>query len=83
MVVETNALIKGLESKEIIGACMDVFENEKPKSYTAKEKEMYSKLFSYPQVLVTPHVAGWTVESKQRLAEILLTKINKGNLLRS
>ncbi len=74
-VVDTQALIDALERKQIRGACLDVFENEKPETYTSEEREMYSKLFSFPQVLVSPHVAGWTIESKYKLAKILLDKI--------
>ena len=73
--MDTEALIEALERKHIKGACLDVFENEKPATYTPEEKEMYKKLFSFPQVMVTPHVAGWTTESKYKLAKILLDKI--------
>src|SRR5690625_7022157 len=74
-VVDTKALIEALEKKQAAGACLDVFENEKPETYTTEEKEMYQKLFSFPQVLVSPHIAGWTKESKYKLAKILLDKI--------
>lgn len=74
-IVDTMALIEALERKHIRGACLDVFENEKPETYTSEEKKMYEKLFSFPQVLVSPHVAGWTSESKYKLAKILLDKI--------
>lgn len=74
-VVDTGALIDALACKQIKGACLDVFENEKPETYTPEEKELYRKLFAFPQVIVTPHVAGWTIESKYKLAKILLDKI--------
>lgn len=74
-VVDTQALIDALNRKQIKGACLDVFENEKPETYIPEEKEMYRQLFSFPQVLVSPHVAGWTIESKYKLAKILLDKI--------
>lgn len=74
-VVDTNALITTLEKKQAAGACLDVFENEKPETYTSEEKQMYQKLFSFPQVHVSPHIAGWTAESKYKLARILLDQI--------
>lgn len=74
-VVNTPALITALEKKQAAGACLDVFENEKPATYSPEEKAMYQSLFSFPQVMVSPHVAGWTMESKYKLARILLDKI--------
>lgn len=74
-IVNMSDLIESLDSKQVGGACLDVFENEKPETYTSDEKPLYEKLFSFPQVMVTPHVAGWTKESKYKLAKILLDKI--------
>jgi len=66
-----------LETKKIGGACLDVFENEKPKTYSENELKAYKKLFAMPNVIVSPHVAGWTVESKRKLSEILLRQIKR------
>lgn len=74
-VLDTVALIEALERKQLSGACLDVFENEKPGTYSSEERELYGRLFAMPQVLVSPHVAGWTKESKYKLAKILLDKI--------
>ncbi len=76
-VIQTSVLVEGLETKKIGGACLDVFENEKPKTYSEKELKMYKKLLSMSNVIVSPHVAGWTVESKRKLSEILLRQIRK------
>lgn len=74
-IVDTMALLGALDRKQIIGACLDVFENEKPETYSPEEKVMYQRLFAFPRVLTSPHVAGWTSESKYKLAKILLDKI--------
>ena len=74
-VVDTAALIKNLGSGKILAAGLDVFENEKPTTFTDTERAMYSALYSFDNVLLTPHVAGWTRESKQLLAEVLAQKI--------
>ncbi len=74
-IVDTNALIGGLESGKILGACLDVFENEKPNSYSAEEKSLYKKLFSYRNLEVSPHVAGWSKESKEKIAKVLINKL--------
>ncbi len=73
--IETAALIKGLESGKIKGACLDVFENEKPATFTPSESEMYDRLCQFDNVVLSPHVAGWTVESKYKIASVLLEKI--------
>jgi D-3-phosphoglycerate dehydrogenase len=74
-VLSTSLLVHELLSGKVRGACLDVFENEKPQSFTALENEYYEQLYQLPQVILTPHIAGWTVESKERLARILLQKI--------
>ena len=74
-VVKTVDLVAALKTGKVVGACLDVFENEKTSTYTEGDKTLYKKLFAFENVVVTPHVAGWTVESKERLAKILLKKI--------
>lgn len=74
-VIDTKALIIGLEKVKISGACLDVFENEKPNNYTEQELEMYNRLFSMPNVVVSPHIAGWTHQSLDRITDVLLSKI--------
>ncbi len=73
--VNTEDLIAGLESKKIGGACLDVFENEKPVAFSEKEKIVYHQLHQFENVILSPHVAGWTHESKYKLAAVLLEKI--------
>ncbi len=68
-------LVFNLKSGHLGGACLDVFENEKPTLYTSNDQIIMKSLATFEQVVLTPHVAGWTVESKQKIAEILLKKI--------
>jgi len=74
-VIKLKEIIFLLKSKKIKGMCLDVFENEKTATYTLKEKELYTKLYSYDSVILSPHVAGWTVESKFKIAKYLTKKI--------
>lgn len=76
-VVDTLALVVALEQGVLGGACLDVFENEKPSTYTAPESEMYQRLFKLKQVVLSPHIAGWTHESKMKMASVLIHKIFK------
>lgn len=78
VVIKTPDLIQALLSGRIIGACLDVLENEKPKTYTSQEKEMYQQLFSFDQVITSPHVAGWTFESLKKIADLVYERINNG-----
>lgn len=75
-VVETRDILQALETGQLSGACLDVFENEKPHSFTSEENQLYERLYSLDNVVLTPHVAGWTHESLRKIAETLLTKIS-------
>lgn len=74
-VIPTTDLIRGLEAGMIRGACLDVFENEKPHTFSEAEKAVFNRLYEFENVILTPHVAGWTIQSLERLATVLLTKI--------
>ncbi|MFN4080745.1 MAG: NAD(P)-dependent oxidoreductase [Saprospiraceae bacterium] len=75
--VRTADLLDALRCGQVSGACLDVFENEKPHTYTPQEEAMYRELLNLDQVVATPHIAGWTRESKYRMAEILLDGIRR------
>jgi D-3-phosphoglycerate dehydrogenase / 2-oxoglutarate reductase len=79
--VKTDDLIIALKNGTVRGACLDVFENEKTPTFTKEEQEMYDLLYILPNVVLAPHIAGWTHESKLRMAEVLLEKLgNFGDL---
>ena len=74
-------LLKGIENKKIKGACLDVMELESPSferfSYT--DDPTFKSLAQYKNVIFTPHIAGWTQESKEKMALVILDKIKKMN----
>jgi D-3-phosphoglycerate dehydrogenase / 2-oxoglutarate reductase len=74
-VVKTEDLIEALAVGKVKAAALDVFENEKTGTYTEGERAMYQQLFNFENVIVSPHIAGWTHESKERLARVLLKRI--------
>jgi D-3-phosphoglycerate dehydrogenase len=74
-IVLTESLLNALDSGKLVGACLDVFENEKPKTYTGEQEILFAQLFERPNVLLSPHIAGWTHESKRRLSQLLLQRI--------
>lgn len=74
-IINLKKIFFQIKSKKIKGVCLDVFENEKPKSFTIDDKNLYSKLYSMDAVIVSPHIAGWTVESKFKIGNMLSNKI--------
>ncbi len=75
--MDLGAVIKGLQSGQIGGCCLDVFPNEKTATYTEEERFQMKFLSGHPNVVLTPHVAGWTFESKRSIAHVLVKKILK------
>lgn len=79
--VVTKDLAAALKSGKIIGAGLDVLEYEKTSFeniFNSKETpEAFQYLIHAENVLLSPHVAGWTVESKEKLAQTIVDKIKK------
>lgn len=74
-VIETEALIDNLANKKVGGACLDVFENEKPSTFSSKEQKEYQMIYDFGNTVLTPHIAGWTKESLFEIASVILEKI--------
>jgi D-3-phosphoglycerate dehydrogenase len=77
-VVDTEALVRALESGKVLGACLDVLEFEKF-NFEQIENEQIPASLQYlidsSKVILTPHVAGWTKESNVKMAHVLAEKI--------
>ena len=73
--IETKALIKGLKDQKILGACLDVFEQEKNSFEKIAQNADLKYLIESNKTILTPHIAGWTFESNYKIAETLSKKI--------
>jgi D-3-phosphoglycerate dehydrogenase len=75
MVVNTNMLYGGLMSGQIIGACIDVLEKEPLSKLNAELRNILEKTLLLPQVIITPHIAGYSFEAIYKMSKVLLGKI--------
>ncbi|MGB5418930.1 2-hydroxyacid dehydrogenase [Algibacter sp.] len=76
--VVTTDLVSALKSGKILGAGLDVLEYEKASFenlFSSEMPEAFKYLIQAENVLLSPHVAGWTIESKERLAQTIVDKI--------
>lgn len=76
-VVKTAALINALQNGKIKGAALDVLENEKLETLSSIEKEQMNFLLSQDNVLITPHIAGYSNEAFLKMSEVLITKLEQ------
>ncbi|HCO21319.1 MAG: hydroxyacid dehydrogenase [Cloacibacterium normanense] len=81
--VKTSAIVDALKSGKVKAAALDVLEYEKSSfenldtstSLSTRNKEDLQFLLESNQVIVTPHIAGWTHQSKEKLAQFIVDKI--------
>lgn len=74
-VIDQWALINALEQKKIRGAALDVLEDEKISTLTGRQKEAFDILRQHPQVLLTPHIAGYSHEAYYKMSAFLIQKL--------
>ncbi|RYY41808.1 MAG: hydroxyacid dehydrogenase [Chitinophagaceae bacterium] len=80
-ITDTSALLEALEGGRLRGAALDVLENEKLDRYTDAERAQLDRLASRPDVIVTPHIAGYSYEGYKRMSDVLLEKLRNAALL--
>ena len=74
--LKTKALVEAIESGKVLGACLDVLEFEKSSFENLEtENQDLQYILDSDKVIVTPHIAGWTQQSKIKLAQVIVDKI--------
>lgn len=74
-VIRMETLNQALDLGILKGAVLDVLENEKFDRFSPDQKHQFELLAKRENVLFTPHVAGWSIESYQRINEVLVKQI--------
>jgi D-3-phosphoglycerate dehydrogenase len=74
-VVDTSALINALDRGLLRGVGLDVYENEKLSSMNPIQRKNFNYLLKQPNVMISPHVAGWTYESYEKINQVLVSKL--------
>lgn len=73
--VENAALVNALQNGLVAGAALDVLENEQLSAYSETEKAQLDFLTSCHNVLITPHIAGYTHEAFFKMSKVLVEKL--------
>jgi D-3-phosphoglycerate dehydrogenase len=79
--VHTNALVEALKYGKILGAGLDVLEYEKASFENLFSDDKMPNAFQYliksDNVILSPHIAGWTMESNEKLAQTIVNKLKE------
>jgi len=74
-VVSIDALFDAMKAGKVSGACLDVFEKEPVSGMTGDMKEKFEYLMGCDNMIVTPHIAGYTFEALEKMSKALLDKV--------
>ncbi|MDP7243895.1 MAG: NAD(P)-dependent oxidoreductase [Flavobacteriales bacterium] len=80
--VHSKDLVTAMKNGKVLGACLDVLEYEKSSFEDLERNELMPELqyiFDSAKTILSPHIAGWTHQSSQKIAEVLVQKINSIN----
>jgi D-3-phosphoglycerate dehydrogenase / 2-oxoglutarate reductase len=77
--VRLDSLIHALKNNWIAGAALDVLENEKLETYSTEQREQLNWLLDQPNIIITPHIAGYTHEAFYKMARVLIEKLFPAN----
>ena len=79
-IVNTEALSQAIDEGKIIAAGLDVIENENINSYTEEELKHFLNLANRENVWITPHIAGYSKEALEKMAKVLIFKLDEAKI---
>ncbi len=79
-ILSLEALLNLLERSKLLGVGLDVLQNEKIDQLNEVDQSIFDRLVKRDDVIMTPHVAGWTFESYKRINEVILSKLQEEGL---
>ncbi|MEY3058917.1 MAG: hypothetical protein RL000_269 [Bacteroidota bacterium] len=79
-VVDTNALVHALENGKVISAGLDVIEDENIEAYSPTQMDDLLLLANREDMWVTPHIAGYSQEALEKMAKVLIFKLDQANI---
>ncbi|UOG76865.1 phosphoglycerate dehydrogenase [Hymenobacter tibetensis] len=74
-ILDHAALVRNLQSGQVRGAALDVLENEKLGTLKPEQQARFDYLTNAANVVLSPHVGGWTFQSYRRINEVLAEKL--------
>ncbi len=83
-VVNTSGLVKAIKKKKVIGACLDVIEYEQSSFedfFKSEQPDDFKYLVESDRTILTPHIAGWTHESRKKMALAILQQVEELKLI--
>ena len=80
-VIDTKALLQAFKSGKVGAAGLDVLENENLSSFSDEERGMLQELVGMPNVIITPHIAGYSFEAYKGMSEVIVKKLKDNRLL--
>lgn len=80
-VINLAELKQALLKKQVSAVALDVLENEKLETYSETEKELLNWYTAQPNVILTPHIAGYSHEAFERMARVLFEKLSNARMI--
>ncbi|MCA8830747.1 NAD(P)-dependent oxidoreductase [Hymenobacter pini] len=74
-VLDHAAVVQRLQTGQLRGAALDVLENEKLTTLTPEQQARYDYLRTAPNVVLSPHIGGWSFQSYERINRVLADKL--------
>ena len=76
-IVTLSALINAIKQGKVLGAALDVLENENPDTFNDRQKSEFKHLSNANNVILTPHIGGWSYESYLKINQVLVNKLKQ------